>query len=108
MAPNQQPGALESLTDNQGSRGPLTHNQRAPGRLTNNQGGQGLPIDNQGAPEPITGNQGASGSLTDNQGSQTRSPLTQIFNNLYAKYSCEKSKSFDLKVATPGPCLTLL
>ena len=26
----------------------------------------------------------------------------QIFNNLNAK-TCEKSKSFDLKVATPGP-----
>ena len=33
----------------------------------------------------LTGNQGAPGPLTDNQGFQARDPLTQIFNNLYAK-----------------------
>ena len=67
-----------------------------------------LLTDNQGAPGPLTGNQAASGPLTDDQSYRARGPLIQIFNNLYTKPSCEKSKSFDLKVATPGPRLTLL
>ena len=69
--------------------------------------GPGLLTDKQGAMGPLTGNQGAQGPLTDDQGSRAGGPLMQIFNNLYAK-TCEKSKSFDLKVATPGPRLTLL
>ena len=67
-----------------------------------------LLTDNQGASGPLTGNQGAPGPLTDDQGSRARGPLIQIFENLYTKPSCEKSKSFDLKVTTPGPRLTLL
>ena len=68
----------------------------------------GLLTNNQGAPGSLPGNQEAPGPLTDYQGSRAWGPLIQIFNNLYTKPSCEKSKSFDLKVATPGPRLTLL
>ena len=57
----------------------------APGPLTNDQGAMGPLTDNQGAPEPLTDNQGALGPLTDDQESRVRSPVIQIFNNLYAK-----------------------
>ena len=71
-------------------------------------GGPGLLTNNQGALRLLTGNQGAPDPLTDDQSSRARGPLIQILNNLYAKPNCEKSKSFDLEVATPGPSLTLL
>ena len=70
--------------------------------------GPGLLTDNQVPPGPLTGNQRAPGPLIDDHGSRARGPLIQIFNNLYGKPSCEKFKSFDRKVVTPGPRLTLL
>ena len=79
--------------------GPLTHSQGgAPGHL----------INNQGALEPLTDDQGAPGLMTDAQGSRAKGLLIQIFNNIYICETNEKSKSFVLKVATPGPRLTLL
>ena len=77
-----------------------------PGGPNRQPGASGPLIDNQGAPEPRTDNQGAPGPLTDDQGTRARGPVIKIFNNLYAKPV--RNQSFVLKVATPGPRLSLL
>ena len=90
-----------------GAAGPLTDKQEALGPL----------IDDQGPPEPLTNNQGAPGPLTDNQGNLGPQLTTKgsgpgaaqfKFLTVYTQNLCEKSKSFVLKVAIPGPRLTLL
>ena len=108
---------MEPLTNNQGAQGLVTNNQGALGLLIYNQEAQGPLTDNQVIQGPLFSDQGILGSLTDNQGAPRARDLRPRvlgqgpLNSMFLQFVCkiyEKSKSFVLKFATPGPCLTLL
>ena len=73
--------------------------------------GPGLLTDKQGATGPLTGNQGLRANSPRAPDWRPRFPGQGSLNANFKQFickTCEKSKSFYLKVATPGPRLTLL